>query len=236
MKTNIITKLFSRFFRNHVHPLDEETPEDRRQILGNSFVEHHLTLDELIEVYYDSYIDKDNPEKSDGLSSFEAKKRLKDGGKNIIKIPKKDSNIKLFARQFLNKFWILLIGAALLCLVTYFFHVSHGVYDTLNLYCAGILIGIVLCMSILSYWQEKKAISVISDFDKLLPQTCCVIRDAVERSVKCEDLVVGDIVKIQSGQRIPAGIRLLQANGLKIESFAISGDNTPSTYTTEPAA
>lgn len=72
-------------------------------------------------------------------------------------------------KQFFNKFWLLLIGinikkyifvilgAAVLSIITYFIHLYHGQAELLNLYCAFILIAIVFFMSFLSYWQEKKA-------------------------------------------------------------------------------
>uniref|UniRef100_A0AC34QCL7 Cation-transporting P-type ATPase N-terminal domain-containing protein n=1 Tax=Panagrolaimus sp. JU765 TaxID=591449 RepID=A0AC34QCL7_9BILA len=235
-KSKSFPSLFSLFFRGRVSPTNEETPEQRKQVIGNSYVEHHLTVNELLDVYPDSYIDPEFPERSDGLSTIEVKKRLKDGGLNIIKPPKSQSNLKLFAKQFLYKFWILLIGAAFLSLLTYFIHIYHGNYEALNLYCAIILIFIVVFMSALSFWQEKKTMRVVSDFQNLLPQKCFVIRDCEEKSVACENLVVGDLVNIRCGQRIPADIRIIQSNGLKIELSAITGDPKPIDFTSEPAA
>nr|CAD2191607.1 unnamed protein product [Meloidogyne enterolobii] len=84
-----------------------------------SYVEHYLTLEELRDIHPDSFIDLNAPEKSDGLSSEEAKKRLKDGGANVLAPPKRISNLKLFAKQFLYKFWLLLMGAALCTIFTY---------------------------------------------------------------------------------------------------------------------
>uniref|UniRef100_A0AC35FLW7 Cation-transporting P-type ATPase N-terminal domain-containing protein n=1 Tax=Panagrolaimus sp. PS1159 TaxID=55785 RepID=A0AC35FLW7_9BILA len=233
---NSLPNLFSKFVRHRVRPADIETPEERFQLVGNSYVEHHLTIYEICDVYADSFIDPEFPERGDGLSTVEARKRLKDGGMNIINPPKEQSNMKLFMKQFLYKFWLLLLGAAFLSLLTYFIHLYHGNYETLNLYCAIILICIVLCMSFVSFWQEKKTMRVVSDFKNLLPQTCFVMRDCEERQVQCEELVVGDLINIRCGQRIPADIRILQANGLKIESSAITGDHQPISYTCEPSA
>ncbi|KAE9552572.1 hypothetical protein FO519_004229 [Halicephalobus sp. NKZ332] len=233
---NSVQNFFSRIFRHKVRPADEEAPEARRQVLGNSYVEHHLTISEIVDVYPDSFIDVEYPDRSDGLSTVEARKRLKDGGMNIIKAPKGHSNVKLFAKQFLYKFWILLLGAAFLSLLTYFIHIYHGNYETLNLYCAIILIAIVVCMSFLSFWQEKKTMRVVSNFQSLLPQNCFVFRDCEERQVPCEELVVGDLVSIRCGQRVPADIRILKSNGLKLESSAITGDLKANDYTNEPAA
>lgn len=57
---------------NKVQPADNESPEVRRQQLSNSYVEHHLTLNELSEVYPNSFIDVDSPDNSDGLDTNEA--------------------------------------------------------------------------------------------------------------------------------------------------------------------
>jgi P-type E1-E2 ATPase len=64
---------------------------------------------------------------------------------------------------------------------------------------------------------------VVTAFQTHMPSNCFVLRDAQERLLACEELVVGDIVILRSGQQVPADIRLLQSNGLKIESSAITG-------------
>ncbi|KAI1731463.1 e1-E2 ATPase domain-containing protein [Ditylenchus destructor] len=214
----------------------EEKVESQRQIMSSAYVEHHLSIEELHDVYHDSYIDVIFPERSDGLTSVEARKRLKDGGANVLKPPKKVSNLRLFAKQFLYKFWILLMGAAVLSCITYFIHLYHGDEEPLNLYCALILMGIVVIMSFISFWQERKALRVVSDFATLMPQNCYVIRDGEEKQIPSDELVVGDLVWIKSGQHVPADIRILQANGIKIEASAITGEPQPADYTHEEAA
>uniref|UniRef100_A0AAF5CYY2 Cation-transporting P-type ATPase N-terminal domain-containing protein n=1 Tax=Strongyloides stercoralis TaxID=6248 RepID=A0AAF5CYY2_STRER len=220
---NIATKLTN----------NQDTAGERREALSSTFVEHHLSLQEISEIYPDSYIDINNPANSDGLSSLEARKRLKDGGPNIIKQSSsgQSSNIIIFLKQFLHKFWILLIGAACLSLVTYFFHLAQGVADALMLYCALILFGIVFLMSILSFIQEKKAMKVLTDFKNLMPSNSHVIRDCQEKIVHSRDLVVGDIIVIDTGSLIPADCRIILSNGLKIEASAITGEGIMHEYT-----
>uniref|UniRef100_A0A9J2PU20 Cation-transporting P-type ATPase N-terminal domain-containing protein n=1 Tax=Ascaris lumbricoides TaxID=6252 RepID=A0A9J2PU20_ASCLU len=210
------------FQRKAIHPTKPE-PDERWSALGCSYVEHHLTVAQLRDVYSDSYIDADFPERSDGLSTVEARKRLRDGGANVIEPPKEISNFVLFARQFLYKFWLLLLGAAVLSIATYLIHLAHGNHDPLNLYCTIILIAIVFIMSFLSFYQEKKARKVLSDFKLLLPASCVVLRDCEERQIASEQLVVGDLVMISAGARIPADLRIIQSNGLKLETSAVLG-------------
>ncbi|TKR92452.1 hypothetical protein L596_007100 [Steinernema carpocapsae] len=224
-----------RFMRKRVRPA-MDSPVDRRNNLGISYVEHHLSVEEIRDIYSDSYIDADSPENSDGLSTIEARKRLADGGKNFIDPPKEVSNLFLFARQFLYKFWLLLIGAAFLSIFTYFIHLAHGHSEPLNLYCSLILLVIVVFMSFLSFWQEKRAIKVVTNFRNLLPPTCFALRDCEERMIETTELVVGDLVTIRSGSRIPADLRLLRSNGLKLEASAITGEPQAADYTHEAAA
>ncbi|KAF7630783.1 Cation_ATPase_N domain-containing protein [Meloidogyne graminicola] len=227
------------FNRKKVWPTKEGTSNAEsmlRDSLSLSYVEHYLTLEELRDIHPDSFIDLNSPEKSDGLSSDEAKKRLKDGGANVLAPPKRISNLKLFAKQFLYKFWLLLMGAALCTIFTYFIHLYHGIEELLNLYCAFTLIAIVIIMSFLSFWQEKKAMRVVYDFAQHMPHNCSVIRDCEEKQIPSDELVVGDIVIIRSGQQVPADIRILQSNGVKIESSAINGEPQAVDYTNEPAA
>ncbi|CEF64707.1 Cation-transporting P-type ATPase family and Cation-transporting P-type ATPase, N-terminal domain and Cation-transporting P-type ATPase, C-terminal domain and P-type ATPase, A domain and HAD-like domain and P-type ATPase, transmembrane domain and P-type ATPase, cytoplasmic domain N-containing protein [Strongyloides ratti] len=233
LESSIFPTFLNKLFISKVYSDNQDTAGERREALSSTFVEHHLSLQEIAEIYPDSYIDINNPANSDGLSSTEARKRLKDGGPNIIKQSSEGqtSDIVIFLKQFLHKFWILLIGAACLSLVTYFFHLTQGVGDALMLYCALILFGIVVLMSILSYIQEKKAMKVLTDFKNLMPSSSHVIRDCQEKIVHSSDLVVGDIIVIDTGSLIPADCRIILSNGLKIEASAITGEGITHEYT-----
>ncbi|VDK72771.1 unnamed protein product [Cylicostephanus goldi] len=91
-------------------------------------------------------------------------------------------------------------------------------------------------MGLLSLWQEKKARKVVKDFTKLLPSKAIVIRDCEEKEINIEEIVVGDLVIISSGSRIPADIRILQTNCLTIEVSEVTGQTSPVECTAEAAA
>ncbi|KAI6198438.1 Cation-ATPase-N domain-containing protein [Aphelenchoides besseyi] len=229
--------ILARIFGSRVAPVDDaESAEERRQNLSNSYVEHHLSLEELSEIYNNSFIDVDNPEESDGLDTTEAMKRLRDGGRNVLKAPKDFSNFQLFAKQFLHRFWLLLMIASVLSFISYFIHLYRGHDEATNLYCAFTLMIVVFVMCILSYRKEKKAIEVVGDFRNIMAQNSFVIRDCKERQISAEELVIGDLIIIRCGQRIPADARILQSNGLKLEMSCISGDFSSYDYTHESAA
>ncbi|EYC32230.1 hypothetical protein Y032_0003g1468 [Ancylostoma ceylanicum] len=221
--------------KRKVRPAETDIAE-ARQAVGTSFVEHHLTIEQLKDLYPDSYIHEEFPERSDGLHSEEARKRLRDGGGNVLPPPKEESLFHVFIRQFHFKFWLLLTGAAFLSIAAYFVHYAHGYNEPLNLYCAFILLLVVLFMGLLSLWQEQKARKVVKSFTKLLPSKAIVIRDCEEKEVNTEDIVVGDLVVIRSGSRIPADIRILQTNCLTMEVSEVTGQTAPVECTAEAAA
>lgn len=78
-------------------------------------------------------------------------------------------------------------------------------------------------MSLLSVWQEKKANQVTQGFKRLLPSKAVVIRDCEEKEVDIEELVVGDLIFLRCGSHVPADLRILQTNGLSIESSGVRG-------------
>ncbi|VDM97622.1 unnamed protein product, partial [Onchocerca ochengi] len=78
--------------------------------------------------------------------------------------------------------------------------------------------------------------AVISELKSVLPTSCIVIRDCKTQQVPEEELVTGDLVIITAGAIIPADIRILQSNGLKIETSAVTGDKEAYDYTHEAVA
>ncbi|KAI1704572.1 e1-E2 ATPase domain-containing protein [Ditylenchus destructor] len=194
--------------------------------LGARYQEHTWNIPQIISNYRDSHIDEDKPEKSKGLDHGRARELLQINGPNKLPAPKEISDIKLFLKQFLNLLWILLAAAAALTLVSYFSDTS----DMTGLWVAAILYGMIVVMCFISFWQEREARKVVRGFQNLLPLSCTVVRDGNETNISAENLVVGDIVKIKSGTRVPADIRVLQCTQLKLETSSITGESEPVEY------
>jgi magnesium-transporting ATPase (P-type) len=138
---------------------DEEDPEIKEKELkadrnlSKSFHEHQLTAEELSEQFPDSGIDVDEPKNSTGLSSSAAAEKLKKDGPNALKPPEEKSDWMLLLEQFLNLFWLLMIGAGILSLITYILDRTAP----LNLYVALVLFSVTIIMCLISFWEEKKA-------------------------------------------------------------------------------
>ncbi|KAK0412529.1 hypothetical protein QR680_006267 [Steinernema hermaphroditum] len=211
-----------------------EAPEDEAansRNLAISFTEHHLDVKQLATLFPKSRILVDSPKDSLGLSEKNAKIRFESDGPNRIEPPKDVSDLVLLGKQFLNVFWILQAGAGVLSIVTY-------IMDTtviLNLYVAIMLFGIVIIMCFVQFFEEKKTLAVIRAFSQLLPPQCTVIRDGKQLNLDAEQLVVGDVVIVKTGNRVPADLRIIHSCDLKLETSSITGESEPIEYTTEPA-
>ncbi|KAK5981256.1 hypothetical protein GCK32_017598 [Trichostrongylus colubriformis] len=105
------TGAWSRWKRRAKVSPEKRDISEARNAVGVSFVEHHLTIEQLKDLYPDSYIHHEFPERSDGLPSEEARKRLRDGGGNVLPPPKEENLFRVFIKQFHFKFWLLLTGA-----------------------------------------------------------------------------------------------------------------------------
>lgn len=95
-------------------------------------------------------------------------------------------------------FWVLLIAAGILSLITFFFDMSVMV----NLYLSLVLFLIVILYCLLSFWEEKKSLKVIKGFTNLLPQKCIVRRNGFDRQIFAEELALGDLVWIRNGEKV----------------------------------
>ncbi|KAK0408292.1 hypothetical protein QR680_003871 [Steinernema hermaphroditum] len=206
--------------------------EESSRSLSNSFTEHHLDVVQLSRIHPNSNIDTRNPKLSKGMSKDDAEKRLQKDGPNALAPPAEISNLTLFLRQFLNMFWILLMGAGVLSLSTFIIDPSV----IINLYASIVLFVIVIVMCIVTFYQEKKAINVVRGFTNLLPTKCTVVREGRSLTIETEKIVVGDIVLVKSGSRVPADIRMLHTADLKLESSSITGESEPIDFSAEPAA
>ena len=106
----------------------------------------------------------------------------------------------------------MLLFASLLCFI------SYGVVgQSTNIICGCVLFGVVVLGATLAYVQEAKAGDVMKRFKDMLPPKCLVVREGLVREVEALSLVIGDLVKLETGAKIPADLRLYWNNGLKVE-------------------
>jgi len=149
-----------------------------------------------------------------GLSSGDAKRRLAQQGPNAIGAQSRSLD-KLIAEQARNGINLLLAAAGVLTIVT---------GDLVD----GAIILVLIALNIgLSLVQEYRAEKALEALRNLLPVRSRVIRDGVEIAVPADQLVPGDVVRIFSGDLVPADIRLIETQGLQINQATLTGESVP---------
>ena len=156
----------------------------------------------------------------DGLNSKEAKKRLNDYGPNIILDKKKKSWILRFLKQFNDTMIIILLVVALL-LYFYGLFYSHEYTDTI------VILFVVFINTIVGFIQEEKAALILKDLKKYETSTCKVKRDDQIIVINTKELVPGDIIYLESGETVPADIRILLGENLKVDESTLTGESIP---------
>ena len=156
----------------------------------------------------------------DGLDSKETEKRLNDYGQNIILNKKKTPWILRFLKQFNDTMIIILLVVALL-LYFYGYFYSHEYTDTI------VILFVVFINAIVGFIQEEKAALILRDLKKYETSTCKVKRNDKIIVINTKELVPGDIIYLESGETVPADIRILSCESLKVDESALTGESVP---------
>lgn len=156
----------------------------------------------------------------DGLDSKEAKKRLNDYGQNIILNKKKTPLILRLLKQFNDTMIIILLVVAVL-LYFYGCFYSHEYTDTI------VILFVVFINAIVGFIQEEKAALILKDLKKYETSTSKVKRDDKILIINTKELVPGDIIYLESGETVPADIRILRCENLKVDESALTGESIP---------
>ncbi|GAQ85006.1 Ca2+ transporting ATPase [Klebsormidium nitens] len=190
--------------------------EAKKAALRNDidFIEHTWPEDQLYTHYGTS------PEK--GLPSAQVLVNREKYGRNMLTPPKTKPAWVKYLEQYKNFFAVLLIVASTLCFIAFGVDSSH---DKTNLYLGIVLLLVVVITASFSYLQESKSEAVMEGFKKLIPARCHVIRDGLEVVIDAVELVPGDVVNLNDGDRVPADIRIIRANELKVDNSSLTGES-----------
>lgn len=150
-----------------------------------------------------------------GLSDTEATARLIQYGHNRLPEPQKRSTILRFLRHFHNILIYVLIGAAVITAT-----LQHWV-DT------GVILAVVVANAIIGYIQEGKAEKAMEAIRHMLAPHAAVLRDGQRISIEGENIVPGDLVLLEAGDKVPADLRLIKAHGLQIQEAILTGESVP---------
>jgi magnesium-transporting ATPase (P-type) len=157
-----------------------------------------------------------------GLSVAEAAKRLERHGPNRLTVRRGPGPLVRFLLQFHNILIYILLAAAAVTAA-----LGHWV-DT------GVIIGVVVINAIIGFIQEGKAEQALAAIRRMLSLRATVVRDRRQATIDAEQLVPGDVVLIQSGDRVPADLRLFRIKNLRIEEASLTGESVPVEKRTDP--
>jgi len=175
---------------------------------------HALTVEEALKIL------GTDPER--GLTSEEAIARLKKYGPNRVEPVTRISALKIFAKQFAN----ILMGLLLLAVL-----VSAFLGEVVDAVVIGV---IVFFVAVVGFVQEYRAERTLEALKKMLTPFTTVVRDGVEKSVKVDEVVPGDIVVLGTGSKVPADLRLIETVNLMVDEAPLTGESTPVSKTIDP--
>lgn len=150
-----------------------------------------------------------------GLDAFEVEHRQKHFGPNTITQKKGKSPLLLFLLQFHQPLVYILLGAAA---------VTSLLQEWVD---SGVIFGVVLINAIIGFIQEAKAVKAIEALAQTLTSTATVMRAGERRQISASELVPGDIVLLQSGDKVPADLRLLSTRELQVDESTLTGESVP---------
>ncbi len=158
-----------------------------------------------------------------GLTDQEADVRLKRDGYNRLPEGKQDSWLSIFISQFQSPLiYILLIAAIII------FFVGDRKID------AFIISGILFFNAIIGSIQEGRTSNIVASLKRFIKTKSVVLRDGKHEIIDDEDLVVGDIIILKEGERVPADARVVKAERLQVDEAVLTGESKPVFKTAEP--
>ena len=177
---------------------------------------HAVAVDDVVERLHT------NP--ATGLDTGEASQRLTKYGPNRLPEGKKEGPWKRFLHQFNNILVYVLLGAG-------FVKLMIGLRLD-----AAIILGVVVINALLGFIQEGKAEKALDSIRNMLSAEARTLRGGETRLIPSEELVPGDIVLLESGDKVPADLRLVNVKNLRTEEAALTGESVPIDKTTDAVA
>ena len=150
-----------------------------------------------------------------GLTEKQASSLLSEYGSNTIAQKNKNSAVKIFAGQFRDVMVMILLGATVISVFL------GEIYDAIT------IIAIVFLNAVLGFIQEYKTEKTLEALASMTAPTAKVIRDGKQKLIPAENIVPGDIIVFEAGDKIPADGMILECSGLFTDESMLNGESTP---------
>jgi magnesium-transporting ATPase (P-type) len=175
---------------------------------------HALGVEQVFEAYSSSEA---------GLSPEDAQERLSKYGRNEPPAKARPNLILRFLAHFHNVLIYVLLGAAIVTFV-----LGHPI-DT------AVILAVVIANAVIGFIQEGRAEKAMESISRMLAPHATVLRDGRRLETDSAEVVPGDVVLIEAGDKVPADLRLFQAYGLQIQEAVLTGESVPVEKATAPA-
>jgi magnesium-transporting ATPase (P-type) len=167
---------------------------------------HALVIDEVLSALASS---------ASGLTDAEARRRLSEHGPNLIPRAGSEGPLRILFRQIHNPLIWVLIAAGVLAVLL------GKPID------GAVVLGVVVANALFGFVQELRAGKAIEALAEMVPEEAIALRDATRVTVPAAELVLGDVVLLASGDKVPADARLLDVRNLQIDEAALTGESVP---------
>ena len=168
---------------------------------------HHLPCEEVEHLL--------GTNRSQGLSHFEVGHRQREYGPNSVTAKKRQSPILRFLQQFNQPLVYILVAAAV---------TTAFLQEWVD---AGVIFGVIVINAVIGFLQESRAEEAIESLKRMVTTVAAVVREGKRLQISSVDLVPGDIVLLQSGDKVPADLRLFTVRDLHVDESSLTGESAP---------
>ncbi|PIK40443.1 putative sodium/potassium ATPase alpha subunit isoform X2 [Apostichopus japonicus] len=188
--------------------------------------EHIISLEELYARLETNF--------EQGLTKAKAAEILERDGPNALSPPPTTPEWIKFCQQLFGGFATLLWIGSVLCFIAVIVEFSSSENPQKdNLYLGIVLAAVVIITGCFSYYQEAKSSRIMESFKHMVPQEALVLRDGEWMTINAESVVIGDMVEVKGGDRIPADIRVVEARSFKVDNSSLTGESEPQSRSPE---
>lgn len=185
--------------------------------------DHLITLNELCIRYRTNL--------TTGLTQSTAARLLEENGLNCLIPSAPKSKWLIFVENMFLGFSALLWAGAILSFIgfaiEYTKHSSSTAYD--HLYIGSLLMITVLITGFIGFFQEASNNAIMESFTKMVPKFASVIRNGEKKVIFAEEIVLGDLVVLELGDCVPADMRIIEADSMKVDNSSLTGESDPQT-------
>ena len=168
---------------------------------------HHLSTDEVLDLF--------KTRRDSGIELSDVESRREEFGFNVITAKKGHGPFVRFMLQFHQPLVYILLAATL---------ITALLREWVD---SGVIFGVVLVNAVIGFIQESKAVKAIEALAKTMITEATVIRSGKKRRISSTEVLPGDIVLLQSGDKVPADLRLISTRDLRVDESALTGESVP---------